>query len=161
MIQREPIEGDQPEGTAVLSPQYRIVKGKAINAPDARMKQLLLNRRPVRFEMPHGRGHSYQPRIAGVFILLPERETDWEALWTGLRKTHKTHQFVSEAQSDLVCASVVSISSAGGVTPAMATLAVLERDLTTQDAYFWMPTRTPFDGAKTYRLRLAPNRAGE
>ncbi|TWB87349.1 MULTISPECIES: DUF1254 domain-containing protein [unclassified Synechococcus] len=144
MIQREPIEAISPEVRGAIA-SIGIVKGKPF-APDARMKQLLIEAGTL--GNATGRAITYQPRIGGVFIY-PGTESSWTTAYA-----NKNTSFVSEGTVDL-SARALFYFNAGGVTPAMATSRVgagSDYAFATLDA-----DKNPFDGAKTYRLRLPPN----
>lgn len=144
MIQREPIEAIGPEVRGAIA-AIGIVKGQPFK-PDQRMSKLLTEAGTI--GNATGRVITYQPRIAGVFIY-PDTDSAWSTAFA-----NKNTSFEADGTMGLD-ARVLFYFNAGGVTPAMATSHVgagSDYALATLDA-----EKKPFDGAKTYKLRLPPN----
>ena len=144
MIQREPIEAIGPEVRGAIA-AIGIVKGQPFK-PDERMSKLLTEAGTI--GNASGRVITYQPRIAGVFIY-PDTDSAWSTAFA-----NKNTSFEADGTMGLD-ARVLFYFNAGGVTPAMATSHVgagSDYALATLDA-----EKKPFDGAKTYKLRLPPN----
>ena len=144
MIQREPIEAIGPEVRGAIA-AIGIVKGQPFK-PDERMSKLLTEAGTI--GNATGRVITYQPRIAGVFIY-PDTDSAWSTAFA-----NKNTSFEADGTMGLD-ARVLFYFNAGGVTPAMATSHVgagSDYALATLDA-----EKKPFDGAKTYKLRLPPN----
>ena len=142
VIQEEPAAGSDPT-TLGLFASIGIVKGKPFN-PDARMKKILedaanngaVTARTIAFKMRDKDGYIYP-------------DSSWRVPFFGGYKFE-----VSPGVSNLDGAAFFYYF-ATGVTPAMA-----EEMVGLGSQYPWAAQDSkgnPFDGAKTYKLRLPPN----
>ena len=142
MIQEEPVEGSDPT-TLGLFASIGIVKGQPLN-PDARMKKILadaanigaVTARAIAFKM-HEKNAYFYPN------------SSWRLPLFGGYKFE-----VAPGVANLDGATFFYYF-ATGVTPAMA-----EKMVGKGSQYPWASLDSkgnPFDGGKTYRLRLPPN----
>ncbi len=144
MIQREPIDAIGPEVRGAIE-AIGIVKGKPFN-PDARMKKLLTEAGTL--GNATSRAITTQPRIGGVAIY-PDTDSVWISAYA-----NKNTSFEADGAMGLD-ARVLFYFNAGGVTPAMA---VTRAGAGSDYALAYLDSeKKPFDGSKTYRLRLPPN----
>jgi hypothetical protein len=145
VVQQEPLDAISPEVRGEMA-AIGIVKGQPFK-PDARMKKLLTE--AATLGAATARVITYHPRIAGVNIYPDDPKSIWSTAFA-----NKNTSFEANGTMNLD-ARVLYYFNAGGVTPAMATtragagsdyaLAVLDGN------------KQPFDGSKTYKLRLPPN----
>lgn len=144
IVQAEPIDAVGPEVRGYMA-AIGIVKGKPFS-PDEKMQKLLIE--AATLGNAAGRSITYDPRIDGVKFY-PETKSQWVTAYA-----NKNTSFEADGIMGLD-ARVLFYYNAGGVTPAMATphvgagsdyaLAFLDQD------------NQPFNGSKTYKLRLPPN----
>jgi len=144
IIQDEPIDAIDPTQRGAIA-TIGIVKGKPF-APDERMKKLLTE--AATLGSATARAITFEPRLDGVY-LYPGTDSVWSAFFANGNAT-----FESDGTMQLE-AAVLYYFNAGGVTPAMAKTAVgVGSDYA--GAYL-DANKQPFDGSKTYKLRLPPN----
>jgi hypothetical protein len=150
VIQKEPLDAIDPETRGLLA-SIGIVKGKPFN-PDKRMKKILTD--AVAIGNAAARSIVWHPRVDGNLKGLevyPGKDSAWLMGWVDKNvfftgKDKKTMN--SDARSHFHYVYT-------GVTPAMA----LTRAGAGSDyGIAYVDTKKqPFDGSKTYRLRLPPN----
>ncbi len=142
VIQEEPSEGSDPT-TLGLFASIGIVKGKPFN-PDARMKKILTD--AANIGAVTARTIAFKMREKGAYFY---PNSSWRLPFFGGYKFE-----VAPGVANLDGAAFFYYF-ATGVTPAMA-----EKMVGEGSQYPWScqdSQGNPFDGAKTYRLRLPPN----